>query len=62
MSLARVNEESGSTDSLSSSLRTADQEIYCCLRELLHLYTSSLRREVSDEGLRVLRWKRAVSE
>ena len=41
MSLARVNEESGSTDSRSSSLRTADQETYCCLRELL-LHTSDL--------------------
>ena len=34
MSLERVNGESGSTDSRSSSLRTADQEIYCYLREL----------------------------
>ena len=62
MSLAYVNEESGSTDSRSSPLRTADQETYCCLRELL-LHTSlRVPREASDGRLRVLRWKRAVSE
>ena len=54
MSLARVNEESGSTDSRPSSLRTADQEICCCLRELLHQYTStmkSIRRRTTSTSL-----------
>ena len=63
MSLERVNEESGSMDLRSSPRRTADQKIYYCRLRKTLLHTSlRVRRETSDGGLRVLRWKRAVSE